>query len=349
MDQHQTLESAIPAHLVHQAAESHRPEGYAPPYPSFVGRFRPEIASVTMAYFGTQTADPDDARLRDAHHDLAQSFAAPNGPERVERAGYVDERGYTNVISIAYWSSTTMAEVWMANHGASWMDPARTTDGIGYFVEQVTPTTERFETLFSSNDRTEGVASIAEQFSGPIVEHAYWGGMRDRLPRSQFDRMEKSGDVTIDRDGLRRTVGPQHNVCLIRSGQDYTDTGDVEREFYLREVEPSLRAGMEFLRDDGRSIGCYSNRYMTVLDDDLRPVEKTFGMSWWNDLASLEAWAKSHDTHLKIFGAAMKHLSTFGPETRLRLYHEVTVAALDQQAFTYLGCHDDTGLLRATG
>jgi len=61
----------------------------------------------------------------------------------------------------------------------------------------------------------------------------------------------------------------------------------------------------------------------------------------------LEAWSKSHETHVKIFGAAMRHLSTFGPETRLRLYHEVTVAALSEQSFIYLGCHPKTGMLRA--
>ncbi|GAB91788.1 phenylacetaldoxime dehydratase family protein [Gordonia rhizosphera] len=64
------------------------------------------------------------------------------------------------------------------------------------------------------------------------------------------------------------------------------------------------------------------------------------------DTASLEEWAASHPTHLKIYGDAMRHLSTFGPETRLRLYHEVTVPAGTEQRFGYLGCHDRTGLLR---
>jgi aldoxime dehydratase len=36
---------------------------------------------------------------------------------------------------------------------------------------------------------------------------------------------------------------------------------------YLDEVEPVLRAGMDFLRDEGRTIGCYANRYMRVIDD----------------------------------------------------------------------------------
>ena len=35
---------------------------------------------------------------------------------------------------------------------------------------------------------------------------------------------------------------------------------------YTEDVEPVLRAGMDFLRDDGRAVGCYANRYMTVVD-----------------------------------------------------------------------------------
>ena len=34
---------------------------------------------------------------------------------------------------------------------------------------------------------------------------------------------------------------------------------------YLGDVEPVLREGMDFLRDQGRAIGCYANRYMSVV------------------------------------------------------------------------------------
>jgi len=37
---------------------------------------------------------------------------------------------------------------------------------------------------------------------------------------------------------------------------------------YIEDVEPVLREGMDFLRDDGRAIGCYANRYMTVVAAD---------------------------------------------------------------------------------
>lgn len=58
-------------------------------------------------------------------------------------------------------------------------------------------------------------------------------------------------------------------------------------------------------------------------------------------------WAESHPTHVDIFGAALRHLSTMGPAARLRLYHEVTVAAAGEQSYAYRGCHPRTGMLRA--
>ncbi|MET9325642.1 phenylacetaldoxime dehydratase family protein [Tsukamurella sp. NPDC003166] len=104
---------------------------------------------------------------------------------------------------------------------------------------------------------------------------------------------------------------------------------------------------MDFLVAEGAAIGCLDNRYMTVLDDQDRPTDRTFGMSWWNELSALEEWAASHPSHLKIYGAGMRHLSGFGADTRLRLYHEVTVPSATEQRFVYSGCHDGTGILKA--
>jgi aldoxime dehydratase len=143
-------------------------------------------------------------------------------------------------------------------------------------------------------------------------------------------------------------VRPTENICLIRSGQDWTDTAADERQMYLRDVEPVLRAGMDFLRDDELGVGCYANRYVAVLDEDGTPSDRSYGMSWWKSLAALERWSESHPTHVAIFGAAMKYLSALGPNAKLKLYHEVTVASAAQQSFEYLNCHDATGMLRAS-
>lgn len=220
-------------------------------------------------------------------------------------------------------------------------------DGIGTFIEVLRPTVSRHETLFSSPDRPEGVAVVAEGMSGEVQEHAYWGGMRDRIPLSQTDPMSPDGNPELICDGARLRVKAHDNLCLIRSGQDWSDTEASERKLYLDDVEPVLREGMDFLRDEGLGIGCYANRYMRVLTADGSASEKSYGQSWWKSLAALERWAESHSTHVKIFGAAMKYLSTLGPSAKLRLYHEVTVAAADEQFFEYLNCHPKTGMLAA--
>ena len=277
--------------------------------------------------------------------DLARRFAAERGPAHWDRSRYTDEAGFETVVCAAYWDDPARHEAWFAAQGGAWTRVARA--GLGTFTEVLRPHVERYETLFSAPDRAEGIAVLADSMSDVVMEHAYWGGARDRIPASQTDAMVPLGAPELVRDGALVTVRGHEHLCLIRSGQDWSDTEADERRMYLEDVEPVLRAGMDFLRDDGRAIGCFANRYAVVETADGGPTEKSYGMSWWRSLAALERWAESHPTHVAIFGAAMKYLSTLGPAAKLKLYHEVTVARADEQLFEYLGCHDRTGLLRA--
>jgi len=302
------------------------------------------VTRVVMAYFGVQHLDRP-AAAEAALADLAASFAADGGPSHWDRSRYTDEAGHANVICAAYWDDPARFEAWFALHGAKWTREPRA--GVGTFIERLRPDVRRYETLFSAPDRREGIATLAEGMSDMITEHAYWGGARDRIPASQTEAMEATGAPRLVCDRGRVTVLAHDNLCLIRSGQDWGDTQAEERAMYQRDVEPILRAGMDFLRDEGLSIGCFANRYLSVETADGSSTEKSFGMSWWKSLAALERWAESHPTHVAIFGAAMKYLSTLGPAAQLKLYHEVTVARADEQFFEYLNCHDRSGMLRA--
>ena len=322
------LEPSIPAHLaVPRTCPRKTPDSYEPPFPSYVARFPASTRRVVMAYFGIQ----------------GPAGPAPwgsNGPPRTDRARYIDEEGVDTTVFIGYWDDASAFDRWYVSTGRAW------TDTSGRFVEIIKPTVDRFETLFSSTGAMEGVATLADSLSGAIEEHGYWGGVRDRIPLSQSDPLTPVGIPEVIRDGDKVRIVPHENICLIRSGQDWADTEGAEREMYLRDVEPVLRAGMDFLRDDGLSIGCFANRYMTVVDESGDVTDKSFGMSWWRSLGELEAWAESHPTHVDIFGAALRYLATTEPAASLRLYHEVTVAAADEQFFEYVGCHDHTGLMR---
>jgi len=344
-----TLESSIAPHLVVERTRPTRKSAtFTPPYPSFSARFPTDVVSVVMSYFGVQ--QPQDAteevsaRATAEVADLVARLASSDGAAGVDRAAYVDEAGYATTVVIAYWTDPQRHQRWEAA-ATGWTDVTHRTEGLGFFLEQLTPSVDRFETLFS-NDRLEGVARLADQLSGEIREHGYWGGARDRIPLAQTDGLDVDGTPAASVNGVVR-ITPQANLCLIRSGQEWSETTGHERRMYLADVEPVLRAGMDFLRDHGRVIGCYANRYITVLDDDGQPLDKTFGMSWWHSLEELDTWAESHPTHVAIFRVALKYLGTMGASANLRLYHEVTVAAADQQRFEYLDCHGSTGLVRA--
>lgn len=341
------MESAIPKHLECPRTRHRRAaDDYAPPYPATVARYQPDVKQVVMAYFGVQYRGASVPNGADkALKSIATEFGSDGGPGHWDRALYVDEASFTNIISVGYWDVPTEFDAWFSRYGASWATDAFAESAVGTFSEILRPSIERFETLFSSND-PEGVACLADGFSDAVQEHAYWGAARDRIPMSQMHDMSPVGAPRVVASGLHQRVIPHENICLIRSGQDWSATQADERRMYFEDVEPVLRAGMDFLRDDGLPIGCFANRYMTVVDGSGRTTEKTFGMSWWKSLAALERWAESHPTHLAIFGAAMKCLGTMGPAAKLKLYHEVTVAAADEQYFEYYDCHPKTGMLR---
>jgi len=102
---------------------------------------------------------------------------------------------------------------------------------------------------------------------------------------------------------------------------------------------------MDFLRDQGLGIGCYSNRYMRHLDAQGAPLQKSFGLSYWRSLADMERWAESHPTHVAIFGSFMRYVQALNFQLQLRVYHEVSVLKADEQSYEYVNCHAGSGLM----
>jgi aldoxime dehydratase len=342
------MESAIPKHLECPRARARRvPEDYRPPYPAWVARHPQSVKQVVMAYFGVQSRGEDPRAFLEW---IAGQFEQPGGPGHWDRARYRDEAEFDTVISIAYWDDPHAFDAWLARPGFRdwWESDARLGEPFGYFREIVRPRIERFETLFSTPDKAEGVAVLAEGMSGEIREHAYWGGARDRIPLSQSDALEPRGSPSLgNSNGRRIRVEPHENLCLIRSGQDWSATEGEERRMYLGEMEPVLREGMRYLRDQGLPIGCYCCRYMRLVDEAGGETEKSFGLAYFRSLTDLERWAESHPTHVAIFGTFMRIVQQLDFNLKLRLYHEVTVARADEQFYEYLNCHPRTGMLRA--
>ncbi|WP_134323239.1 phenylacetaldoxime dehydratase family protein [Cumulibacter soli] len=339
------MESAVPAHLrVKRTEPARMRDDWNPPSPAFSPRLSPEVTGTVMGYYGLQYRGERPTAADLAHATLTERIESADGPVYRDTAVVRDPAGYTNEVSVLYWLDQEQFRRWELNH-PSWTAADRPADGLGYFQEIALPGANDFE-MITGGRRQEGVATQSESISEPIAEHAYWGSMRDRLPSSQTSALEAHGELTFDDDGDLVVVKPHDGMALIRSGQDWVDTEDEARAWWLERIQPVLREGMDFLTTQGRPIGCYSNRLMQ-LSADGQPIEKTYGHSWWHSLSELEDWSRSHQTHLKIFGSFGQFIKHFKGAAGLRLYHEVAVLDADQLRFEYLHCHPETGLLGA--
>lgn len=351
------MESAIPRELQCPRTRTMRmAEGYTPPSPAWSARWPAGVSEVVMAYLGVQCKDASDSGVAfGAAKAIVARLRAAHSPSHEDLLHYVDEAGYTTYVVVAYWSDPGVFNRWVLSEEVCdwWASSQRHEDGLGYFREVYRPKIEDFETLSSTLSTREGVASLSPRFSDEVREHAYWGGARDRLPASQTDALAPAGRlrrIEAQSDhGRQATIVGHANLTLIRSGQNWSETSGTEREFYLQKLEPVLRRGMDFLRDEGLTQGCYFNRYMRHVDPSGAPMEKSLGLSAWRSLEHLEKWAESHPTHKAIFGSFLHMLDSKSSPPELRLYHEVSVLQADAQQFEYLNCHPRTGLMKALG
>ena len=330
-----------------QRNRNNMPPDFEPPVPAWAADWPADCRRLTSAFFGIQ-GDVTPAWREWVGAALA---GGAHAPERVERAVFDDKTGMTNHVWIAYWRNDDY-DAWWARHDVSawWADYTRLADGAGYWREVSHVAPDRIETLHSS-PHAHGIATLADELEGPVDEHAYPGAARDRIPASGNDALagqESVGtrlDATATSGGKRVRVTAPKNMCIIRSGQDWSHCSGDEASFYAQEVEPSLREGMDFLRDHPEETRCLCMRLMRCTDADGSPLEQTFGLGYGLDIYAFEEWAKSHPTHLKIFGQFMEHAGRFGEDMQLRLWHEVSVVADEGSEFEYLGCHPQTGLL----
>ncbi|WP_336946112.1 phenylacetaldoxime dehydratase family protein [Asaia sp. HN010] len=343
------MESAIAPHLrCPRSRERRVADDFQPPFPAWTARGKTESSQRIMGYFGVQWRE--DTQAEQAGHLLAalvRQLGDGEAAQGIERADFIDSAGYANGVAIGYWPDPDSYRVWWQQHAAWWADPARESEGMGLYREIYLPRSTHLETLFSAADRLEGIGVLlGERSAETIQEHGYWGGMRDRIPASQTDALASSGGRVVQEEApLRRRVISHEGVALIRSGQDWSDVTGEELTLYRDRIEPTLRAGMAFLRDEGLAIGCYFNRYMRVSIENGGKPCRSFGMSAWRDLASMESWAEHHPTHKAIFGDFLQVVQQLQGRLALRLFHEVAVLQSDAQILEYIGCHDRTGML----
>jgi aldoxime dehydratase len=316
----------------------------------WVGRADEQLEQVVMGYLGVQYRGEDQRAVAlHAMRHIAASLSLPDGPLSHDLTHHTDNSGYENLMIVGYWKDPAAHCRWLRSPEVIewWSSEDRLSDGLGYFREIVAPRAEQFETLYGFREELPGVGALMNTTSDEIEEHGYWGSMRDRFPISQTDWMAPSGELTVivgdPAKGGRVVVQGHDNIALIRSGQDWADAGEEERSLYLNEILPTLQAGMDFLRDSGKDLGCYSNRFVNYIDLDGNLLNLSYNIGHWRSLEKLERWAESHPTHLRIFVTFFRVATSL---SKLRLYHEVSVSDAKDQVFEYINCHPQTGMLR---
>lgn len=323
------------------------PAGWEPPHPAWQSVWNDTDDPLVACYFGIQADKPD---LLDRW--ARRALIGNDTLLAVEQGSFKDRLDTRNHLYISYWRSSAYRDWWAldANRGW-WQDGRRLDEGVGYWREAITMPFDRFETLHST-EIPHGISVSAEGMDGPIEEHAYPGAMRDRIPVSATSSLRNPDGLdtpfrsVVDGAGKRVVVVPPADMCVIRSGQNWSLCDDREKRWYLEKLHPVLLEGMRFLSEHPNETKCYSLRFVSKTDTAWRNVEQSFGLGYSADVHAFENWAKSHPTHLAIFDSFLEMVAEFGEAMKLRLWHEVTALPAEGCEFEYLACHPQTGLLR---
>lgn len=312
-----------------------------------VPRFAESESRVSIAHLGIQHR-PGERSLEvdEALRWLVDHLQAGDAPSWVDRAAFVDRAGYHNQLFTCY-STGDVFDRWWQRAGYRWTGAPSLVPGVGRFAEIFQPTMDRVEAI-AEGAVWHGLTRLAGRVSGPVREQGYWGSMRDRIPLSQTDALSPSGSFRRTMEGPLIRVQPPSQLCLIRTGQDWSLGGMEEQKSYLDHIEPTMKASMDLLDESGSRLGCLCNRYAWVVGEDGSARHETFGMSVWHSLERLERWAEMHFNHVASYLGVVRHGQRFGAETKFSRYHEVIVPTAEQVTLEYRNCHEMTGLLPAT-
>ena len=286
---------------------ANRPEGHTPSAPAWCVVDFPELTAYSMIF---SKGPGNDETLADLQAALTGGDDRPDHVERARIVNFTDEgddaaeaEGDVETVFMAYWVDPAVYE--------RWRQDCDVLHRAGVYCETAVIPADRWETIAGTKRPLPGVRNLT---SVDLTElHDYWGAARDRMAASAEDPFETAPGSPLPA-----------NLCLIRSGQKWDECLDDEREMYFTDIEPKLRAGIDFLANNP-ATGCISSRFLREQTIDGEDLESTSFVGWFEDLASLEAWSRSHSTHLAIFHSFLSTVQLLGRPPKLRLWHEVSV------------------------
>ncbi len=170
------------------------PDNWVPPVPAWSADLG-DSSALAIAYYGVQHHTSD---TRDFETAFALLRHGPDAPEHIERGRFDDLAGLVNEVFVCYWRVPgTYVRFAEQSAFARWLaDDARLSSDVGVWVEAFRIPMTRFETLFSSQCPAGAARLTDNPMAGPIDEHGYWGGMRDRIPASNADELSSPLDGT---------------------------------------------------------------------------------------------------------------------------------------------------------
>lgn len=343
------MESGIPPHLLRtRTLPARLRPGFRATGQAVVPRFDATVTELSVAYLGLQQppGQAPDAMLP-AQQWLLSLLEDEAGPQHHDRSRFLDTSGHSHILFACYWTGPGF-ERWWQRLGHRWTRDTTQFQDLGRFAEVFVPSVDRVEAI-TDGLALHGLGRLAGRTSAAVIEQGYWGAMRDRLPIAQTDAMNPGGSFARHTQGRLTVLEPPSNLCVIRTGQDWSQALPAEQAAYLTRIEPSMKASSDLLSSQGARFGCLAHRYAWMIDADGRSTNTTFGLSIWRSLSQLELWAESHFTHLDSYVGALQHGERHGAAGRFSRYHEVLVPDATQARFEYLNCHAATGVMATAG
>ncbi|KAL0264546.1 hypothetical protein SLS55_000496 [Diplodia seriata] len=247
-------------------------------------------------------------------------------------------------------------------------------NNVGLWCERFSTAASRLETNYSGLDYLPGLAQIRGTVAVEHTYSAYWGAARDRIPDSAHDLFSRSPDDDDDDDDgqqqQQQTTAPPsivptgrgqrlrgtnyENMVHIRSGQFWEGCKEDETEAYESLLEPALMTGLRYLWANPVDTGTVGLRFVRNAGDGdgegcARRRKETCAAGFFRSLGDLENWAERHPSHKAIYLGAIKHAKTFGPERKMRTWHEVSVLKAGEARFEYINCTPKTGVIQFVG
>jgi hypothetical protein len=331
-----------------------KPKNHSVPIPRFTLRLPEDVDQVYTTYVGIQQHRDED-EVVEATTQLIRAIQAwlarDDGPATYQSFTVLDDSvAKESAVWVCYWSNAAKRESSLKNLSLATLHSILAPSiqsSIGIWQESFATPISRLETNYSGLDYLPGLARLPH---ADTVEHtlsAYWGAARDRIPDSGHDlfprAIEPARPNPVPKGRGQHLVGTNHaNMVHIRSGQFWENCGQQEADAYEQKLEPTLEAGLKYLRENANETGSIGLRYMRnadmPFDPNARERKETCGAGFFANLEDLEAWAHTHASHLRIYRGALAHYKAFGNLRRFRTWHEVSVIRERDATFEYVNC-----------